>query len=246
MFLSFEMSCTIWYTYSMETKQCANCLEEKPITSFCVRRRTRIRNGEPYIYVNIPNECKACEHSKRTVFNVEHREEQRAYSKRRWQDPVYKERTKAYWAGKGKDVQAAYRKTTKSEERLKRYYATEKGQLYLRNKWKRHAEKRLTQIEASVHPLTPREWRAIVRLYAGLCAYCGKPWKTKRSRKPSMDHVIPLAKGGEHRKDNVVPTCWPCNRTKGAETWIPRIPVSPISVLVQQTTCLAPDDRVGN
>ena len=212
----------------METKQCATCHETKDITSFCVRHRQRVRRGEPYIHTSIPGDCKTCEHAKRTAFNSTHREAQRAYGKRRWQDPAYRAWSKAHNAEKGSEIKARYRKTEKRQITLRRYLATEKGQLYLHNKWRRHAEKRKIQIETSVHPLTPREWRIIVRSFVGLCAYCGKPWKTRRSRKPSMDHVIPLGVGGAHTKDNVVPCCWPCNRTKGAETWVPRTPGAPV------------------
>jgi 5-methylcytosine-specific restriction endonuclease McrA len=32
-----------------------------------------------------------------------------------------------------------------------------------------------------------------------------------------MDHVVPLARGGGHSIDNVVPACRPCNRSKGGK-----------------------------
>jgi 5-methylcytosine-specific restriction endonuclease McrA len=58
--------------------------------------------------------------------------------------------------------------------------------------------------------LTSAEWLAILAQHDGHCAYCGK--KTERL---TLDHVIPLSKGGKHSKDNVMPACLHCNVTKG-------------------------------
>jgi hypothetical protein len=44
------------------------------------------------------------------------------------------------------------------------------------------------------------------------CRYCGE-----RGRKLQCDHVIPVSRGGEHRDDNLVTACEPCNRSKGAK-----------------------------
>jgi 5-methylcytosine-specific restriction endonuclease McrA len=33
---------------------------------------------------------------------------------------------------------------------------------------------------------------------------------------PELDHIIPLAKGGDHTKSNVQCVCASCNRKKGA------------------------------
>jgi hypothetical protein len=40
-----------------------------------------------------------------------------------------------------------------------------------------------------------------------------------------MDHVVPVAKGGDHAAGNVVPACWPCNAGKGTDdldAWLRR------------------------
>lgn len=43
------------------------------------------------------------------------------------------------------------------------------------------------------------------------CQYCGDPAST-------IDHVHPRARGGEHRWENVVAACGPCNNRKGDRT----------------------------
>lgn len=46
----------------------------------------------------------------------------------------------------------------------------------------------------------------------GLCHHCGKKFsKTDLT----MDHLIPVARGGKSSKNNVVPSCRPCNQTRG-------------------------------
>ena len=46
---------------------------------------------------------------------------------------------------------------------------------------------------------------------AGTCWYCGQKVGFKNL---TMDHVIPLARGGRSTKDNLVPCCKECNIKK--------------------------------
>lgn len=46
---------------------------------------------------------------------------------------------------------------------------------------------------------------------SGLCYYCGKKVKFKEI---TMDHLVPLSRGGRSTKDNLVPCCKKCNNLK--------------------------------
>ncbi len=46
---------------------------------------------------------------------------------------------------------------------------------------------------------------------SGVCHYCGK---NVGINKLTMDHVIPLARGGRSTKGNLVPCCKACNNAK--------------------------------
>ncbi len=46
---------------------------------------------------------------------------------------------------------------------------------------------------------------------SGACYYCGKKVGFKNL---TMDHVIPLSRGGRSTKDNLVPCCKECNTRK--------------------------------
>jgi len=49
------------------------------------------------------------------------------------------------------------------------------------------------------------------RCAKGLCHYCGRPTAPKSL---TMDHIVPLARGGRSTKGNVVPACKDCNNRK--------------------------------
>ena len=49
----------------------------------------------------------------------------------------------------------------------------------------------------------------------GICAYCEKPFPPKAL---TMDHIVPLARGGRSNKGNLVPSCKDCNNKKKLAT----------------------------
>jgi 5-methylcytosine-specific restriction protein A len=49
------------------------------------------------------------------------------------------------------------------------------------------------------------------RLARGICHYCGKKYLPAEL---TMDHIVPLARGGKSTKGNVVPCCKSCNNRK--------------------------------
>ena len=52
-------------------------------------------------------------------------------------------------------------------------------------------------------------WHSL--LQRGLCHYCGKKFERGAL---TMDHVVPLARGGESTRGNIVPACRDCNQDK--------------------------------
>lgn len=72
--------------------------------------------------------------------------------------------------------------------------------------------------------LTARKLRKIRNKSNGACAYCGK----KRTRKLTLDHIEPLARGGTNRAANLVLACVDCNHDKGGLTlveWLDALPL---------------------
>lgn len=49
------------------------------------------------------------------------------------------------------------------------------------------------------------------KLARGQCYYCGRAFPPKAL---TMDHIVPLSRGGKSTKRNVVPACKECNNKK--------------------------------
>jgi len=70
---------------------------------------------------------------------------------------------------------------------------------------------RRSQKATTQNRLTAKEWRVIVEICGGICLKCG-------DKNITIDHIIPLSKGGTHCKNNVQPLCRKCNSSKGVKT----------------------------
>ena len=49
------------------------------------------------------------------------------------------------------------------------------------------------------------------RVAKGKCYYCGS---AKPPKELTMDHIVPIARGGQSTRSNVVPCCKSCNNAK--------------------------------
>ena len=61
--------------------------------------------------------------------------------------------------------------------------------------------------------VTPEQWQEICAKFQNAegetcCAYCGKACAA------TIDHVVPIARGGRDEPDNVLPACGSCNSSK--------------------------------
>jgi 5-methylcytosine-specific restriction endonuclease McrA len=59
---------------------------------------------------------------------------------------------------------------------------------------------------------TLREWQELCERYDNKCAACGKPAKL------TVDHIVPLTKGGTNYIENIQPLCQSCNSSKNSKT----------------------------
>lgn len=71
-------------------------------------------------------------------------------------------------------------------------------------------KKRISREKSKARQLRKSQWwkNEIAR---GLCHYCGKKFKPADL---TMDHVVPLSRGGKSTKGNIVPSCKDCNNKK--------------------------------
>jgi len=79
--------------------------------------------------------------------------------------------------------------------------------------------------------------REVLRRDKHTCQYCGS------NRQLTLDHVIPVSKGGQHTWDNIVTACEKCNNSKGDRTPLqanmslftkPKAPLHPIVAFAER------------
>lgn len=73
------------------------------------------------------------------------------------------------------------------------------------------ATRRERLADAGVLQVTDRDLRRIV---GSPCLACGAPGPS------TVDHVIPVARGGRHAVGNLAPLCRSCNSSKGPRLWV--------------------------
>jgi 5-methylcytosine-specific restriction endonuclease McrA len=75
-----------------------------------------------------------------------------------------------------------------------------------------HGVSRRALFEGAPGSFSAIEWARLCFEHAYACAYCGL-W-----RPLTVDHRIPLTRGGSNYIDNILPACRPCNSRKGTRT----------------------------
>lgn len=89
---------------------------------------------------------------------------------------------------------------------------------YIKRKWQKNNLDKVRLLNyhrsniKSQGVFTLSDWLDIKQRYNNSCACCGI---SEATTKLEIDHILPLSKGGVHRKDNIQPLCRSCNSSKG-------------------------------
>lgn len=182
------------------TKSCPKCKVELGRESFGLDKRST---------TGLKSWCKSCHNlagkryyelnteavkSKNAAWHKAHPESAKVYSKA-WRDrnPGKTKESKSLWSLKNSDRVAeqkrAWRESNKEVERL---YASV-----------RRARKKAN----GIFLVTKKD---VKKLLLNSCFYCDGVATT-------IDHVVPIARGGSHSVGNLVPACLSCNLSKGAK-----------------------------
>lgn len=70
-------------------------------------------------------------------------------------------------------------------------------------------QRRLARKRQLPSTLTLVQWEQIRKRFNNCCAYCGKELPL------AQEHFLALSKGGEYTVNNIIPSCKPCNSSKG-------------------------------
>lgn len=106
-----------------------------------------------------------------------------------------------------------------------RYYRDKEKRTELNNKCRKargrceEVNKRRAKIKNLAYEFTKGDWSKCLDHFNELCCYCGGTGILQQ------EHFIPLTKGGNYTKDNILPACNKCNNSKNNrnfEAWYPK------------------------
>lgn len=213
-----------WSFDMNESKLCFKCGETKALEQFSKNRNTK--DG-------LQTQCKACNQA----YQQANRERISARDKaRRLVDgDKMRAQSRANWA-KHRDKRIQYLRNRYAEKRDE-YIAYNKARYPLIAERKRANAKAWREANLERYKATLDKWRAenldkhnenarrrrarlrdaktglvtdkdLKRLLSASCAYCGA------NEDITIDHVVPLARGGDHTIGNFLPACKSCNSRK--------------------------------
>lgn len=212
-------------------KRCSRCNEEKLLTPEFFHRCSKHSTG-------FKSDCKECRNKlnrkrqgskvsgpARTYNKItdykKYMQEYRKKNKDRIRElrntPEYKERRRIYYEN-NKDRYKAYYGQRK--ERYKKYYVENKetisarmSQYHAKEESKQRNRIRMNKRKALkrslLNTLTENDWNKCMNHFSNSCSYCGESEKNIH-----QDHFVPLSKGGEYTKYNIIPACETCNIKK--------------------------------
>lgn len=155
-------------------------------------------------------------------YHLENRDERLAYNRRYYQENIEEERERGrqfYWENR----------TEILEKSREQYWEHRDERLAYNRQWQRDnpekCRKRTRRRRAQKAKVTIGEVdeAAVYELYNSHCVYCGS------TENLTLDHVVPISKGGAHHQENLVISCGSCNsskRDKPLEEWLQMKPYS--------------------
>lgn len=186
---------------NLTLKICSKCKLELSIDSF--NKHKRMPDG-------IRSECRSCTSEANRKWR-EANVEKRKIDNKKWRD-----------ANSDKDKQRKldyyYSNKLKMQKQSNDWHANNSG--YSSDYMKQWREDNPGRSSEYVHVRRTRMQnnglykvlkRDLKRLYSASCAYCGA------TEDITLDHVVPLKRGGSHGIGNLVAACRTCNSSKGAK-----------------------------
>jgi 5-methylcytosine-specific restriction endonuclease McrA len=203
--------------YANENRECINLLARKNYIKnrekeSLRKKKTRLENpdvlrerGKRYRFNN--HEKVLSYHKK---YNAEHKAEIHQYyisNKSKSQEYAKKYRLEHLDI-----IKARFKSWFKQNREHKRQCDSAYGKKYRQEHPEKGREydhrRRVRELNAPGSGFTDTEWQTLKSDYGYHCAYCNQ-------KKPlTIEHVVPLDKGGAHEAENIVPACKSCNSGK--------------------------------
>lgn len=203
-----------------QKKICTKCNTEKDISNFF--RRAKNKDGRN-------SWCKECDQANLNNWRSRNHDKVSEQSKRSYyRNREEKIKRVIEWSKKNPErhnyfVDLWHRKNkdkVNSSNKKYRENNPEKVREITRNYRTKHPEKNTQYNEnrrsrkiSNGGSISDKEWVSIKIKYGNICLCCGR-----NDVKLTMDHIVPLSKGGLHSPDNIQPLCGRCNSRKHNKT----------------------------
>jgi hypothetical protein len=181
----------------MQTKCCTKCKEIKPITEFYKRNDCRF---------DVRPECIKCSSILYAEYYKKTQEARKEYGKK--YSKIWHEKNKE----KANKISAKYYRDNNERERKNGREYRKKHPEKCRENNRRRRALRANCITEIVNELQ------VYEIHNWVCGICGKRINKKLTKpnlkSKSLDHIIPLSKGGTHTYNNLQPAHLSCNMSK--------------------------------
>ena len=179
----------------METKRCSKCEKVKPLDKFYEDDSMDGRYSP----------CKQCSREYKRQYYAEHREEEnRRTAQWRANNPGYDVQYNAEHRKENREHDAQWRANNPNYHHQYRIDNASKYRTYSINRY--------ALSMAAEGTFTDKQFVELCDKYGNRCLCCGEITKL------TVDHIVPLSKGGSNDISNVQPICGPCNSKKGTQT----------------------------
>ena len=180
-------------------------------------------------------ECKECSKARAAAWNKAH-PERHAAAHKKWakanpeirranalrfyyNNPEKAAARRRRWAHENRDAVNAYQRAYRQENREAHIASNRRWEAAnperVRANGVNKSARRRAAFSGVVRDFTVAQWEEMKAAHEYRCAYC-------HEEKPlTQDHIVPIAKGGAHTRDNVAPACRSCNSSKRNHDLLP-------------------------
>ena len=177
-------------------KRCTKCGEIKEFTEFYQDKSKK--DG-------LKTNCKACNKQYQQANREKILEQQKKYRKQN-REKILERSLRRYQANRDWHERYYQANREKILEQKKKYRQANP------DKHRAHEQKRRALKKNAAGDATAIEIQARFDYHGNRCYYCGCDGKM------TIEHRIPLSRGGSHHPANIVPACQTCNSSKRAKT----------------------------
>jgi 5-methylcytosine-specific restriction endonuclease McrA len=215
-------------TLPLDCKLCGKCKTAKPLTEFgkhklhkdgrqsvCKECKKKVdkdynKNNKEKIKVYLQNN-KDKIGKRRSSYNKAHKEEISAYNRKRYV-LVNAEKKRIFYQNNKKhcrNLEIAWKKKNPEKAREINSRWRRSNREKVREIEKQAAHRRRARLREVENTFTKEEWQKILEYYNSKCFYCDRSDVAM-----TVDHFLPISKGGANAEYNIVPACHMCNSTK--------------------------------